>query len=118
MIPINIAIIGAGVNAGSKKRGFFLGLLYGLGITIAYGILGILVILTGSQFGSLNSNPWFNLILAIIFLFLSLSMFGLFNIDFSAFQQKLFKNNSNRIIIIFFMGAVSALLAGACVAPL
>ena len=117
MIPINIAIIGAGANAGSKKRGFFLGLLYGLGITIAYGILGILVILTGSQFGSLNSNPWFNLILAIIFLFLSLSMFGLFNIDFSAFQQKLFKNNSNRIIIIFFMGAVSALLAGACVAP-
>ena len=31
--------------------------------------------------------------------------------------EKLFKNNSNRIIIIFFMGAVSALLAGACVAP-
>ena len=117
MIPINIAIIGAGANAGSKKKGFFLGLLYGLGITIAYGILGILVVLTGSQFGSLNSNPWFNLILAIIFLFLSLSMFGLFNIDFSTIQQKFFRNNSNRLLIIFFMGAISALLAGACVAP-
>ena len=117
MIPINIAIIGAGVNAQTKKHGFLLGALYGSGITFAYGLLGVLVILTGSQFGSLNSSPWFNLFLSIIFLILALAMFGIFNIDFSAFQQKFSEKDTSKISIIFVMGALSGLLAGACVAP-
>ena len=117
MIPINIAIIGAGVNAQTKKHGFFLGALYGSGITVAYGLLGVLVILTGSQFGSLNSSPWFNFFLSIIFLILALAMFGIFNIDFQLFSKSSQKKIQVKLALFFVMGALSGLLAGACVAP-
>ena len=61
MIPVNIAIIGADAQAGSKMRGFSIGLVYACGIALAYGIVGGVVVITGSTFGVLNSNPWFNL---------------------------------------------------------
>ena len=41
MIPINLAIIGAGAQAGSRRRGFSLGATYGLGIALVYGLLGV-----------------------------------------------------------------------------
>ena len=117
MIPINIAIIGAGAQAGSKIRGFFIGLVYACGIAIAYGIVGGIVVITGSTFGALNSSPWFNLGIALIFIILALAMFDLFTIDFSRFQPVGHSNKKKGVFIIFFMGGVSALLAGACVAP-
>jgi len=120
MIPINLMIIGAGAQASSKRQGFFLGGMYGLGIALAYGILGTIVVLTGSKFGSLNSSPWFNLVIAIIFIILSLAMFDVFMIDFTKFSSKVNvggeKSKGNYLIAIV-LGAVSALLAGACVAP-
>ena len=117
MIPINLAIIGAGAQAGSKGRGFALGTTYGLGIALVYGLLGAGVVLTGSQFGTLQSNPWFNAGIAIIFTLLGLAMFGVFNIDFSSLQRggKAVKKGSFGVALS--MGAVAALLAGACVAP-
>ena len=117
MIPINIAIIGAGARAGSKIRGFFTGLVYACGIAIAYGIVGGVVVITGSTFGALNSSPWFNLGIALIFIILALAMFDVFTIDFSRFQPLGHSTKNKGFFIIFFMGGVSALLAGACVAP-
>ncbi len=117
MIPVNIAIIGAGAQAGSKIRGFSIGLVYACGIALAYGIIGGVVVITGSTFGALNSNPWFNLGIALIFIILALAMFDIFTIDFSRFQPVGRSNKNKGFFIVFFMGGVSALLAGACVAP-
>jgi len=118
MIPINIAIIGAGSQASSKLRGLLLGATYGLGIALAYGALGLLVVLTGARFGALNSSPWFNFGIAILFALLSLSMFGVFNIDLSRFQKGGAGNlERGRFATAFVLGLVAALLAGACVAP-
>lgn len=119
MIPVNLAIIGAGVQAGSKGRGFALGTAYGLGIALAYGLLGVVVVLTGANFGSLQSSPWFNLVIALIFIALALAMFDVIQIDFSRFQSKLGggTNKSGSFVMAFTMGVVAALLAGACVAP-
>ncbi len=55
MIPINLAIMGAGSNRASRRRGFLLGGTYGLAMTLVYGVLGLAVVLTGAKFGSLNS---------------------------------------------------------------
>ena len=119
MIPVNIAIIGAGSQAGSRSRGFALGATYGLGISLVYGILGLVVVLTGSQFGALNASPWFNLAIAILFVALSLAMFGLFSIDFSRFQSGgSGKDSHGPFLTAFTFGGVAALLAGACVAPI
>jgi thiol:disulfide interchange protein len=119
MIPVNLAIIGAGAQAGSKSRGFALGATYGLGIALVYGLLGVIVVLTGSQFGTIQANPWFNLVIALIFVVLALAMFDIIHIDFSRFQGKFGggKQKSGSFLLAITMGSVAALLAGACVAP-
>lgn len=119
MIPVNLAIIGAGAQAGSKGRGFLLGATYGLGIALVYGLLGVVVVLTGSQFGTIQANPWFNLVIAIIFIVLALAMFDVFHIDLSRFQSKMGGGSQKQgsFLVAFTMGSVAALLAGACVAP-
>ncbi len=123
MIPINLAIIGAGNKAGHRGRGFVLGLLYGLGIAIAYGSLGLLAALAGKQFGTLNASPWFNFGIAAVFIILGLAMFELVTIDLTKFRpgakstQQKERAGAAHYIAVFFMGCLAALLAGACVAP-
>ena len=119
MIPINLAIIGAGTRAGSRMRGFALGGTYGLAMALVYGVLGLVVILTAGTFGTINSSPWFNLGIAALFVVLGLAMFDVLAIDFSRLQSKLTMGGgeSGSFVVAFGMGAVAALLAGACVAP-
>ena len=120
LIPINLAIIGAGARASSRRRGFALGATYGLGMALVYGVLGLVVVLTGSKFGTLNSSAWFNLGIAVVFLIMALAMFDLVNVDFSRFQGRMGGGRSaqgGKFILALSMGAMAALLAGACVAP-
>lgn len=119
MIPINLAILGAGVNGGNRRRGVALGGAYGLGMAMAYGGLGLIVVLTGSKFGTLNSSPWFNFGIAFVFVVLGLAMFDRIAIDLSRFQRSGVQKKSGNAAFAaaVVMGVVSALLAGACVAP-
>jgi thiol:disulfide interchange protein len=119
MIPINLAIIGAGAKAGSRARGFVLGGVYGAAMALVYGVLGVIVITTASTFGTINASPWFNLSIAIVFVVLALAMFDVLTIDFSRFAGSMGANASGKgsVALAFGMGAIAALLAGACVAP-
>ena len=122
LIPINLAIIGAGARAGSRQRGFLLGATYGLGMALAYGILGLVVVTTGAKFGTLNSSPWFNGAIALIFIVLGLGMFDVISIDLSRFRSggapgKAKGQGKGQFALAFLLGAMAALLAGACVAP-
>ncbi|HHE40593.1 MAG TPA: DUF255 domain-containing protein, partial [Candidatus Cloacimonetes bacterium] len=120
MMPITIAVLGAGTQAESKGKGFVIGGLYGIGMMLAYGALGLIVVLTGSRFGAINSSPVFNLIIAIIFILLALAMFDVFPIDFTKFQSGKMtgkKTGKGKYITIFVLGVIAAVLAGACVAP-
>lgn len=120
MIPINLAVIGAGAHAGTRKRGLALGATYGAGMAVSYGLLGVIVVLTGTKFGTLNSSAWFNLAIAGIFVLLGLGMFDLVAIDLSRFQPRTARNppsSGRRFLLAYVMGSVAALLAGACVAP-
>jgi len=119
MIPINLAIIGAGAQNGSKIKGFTLGFFFGLGIALVYGLLGVVVVLTGSQFGTLNSSPWFNFGIALVFIALAFAMFDIIMIDFTRYQQSAVGGRIKKgtLFTAFFMGCIIALLAGACVAP-
>jgi thiol:disulfide interchange protein DsbD len=119
MIPINLAIIGAGAQAGSRKRGFLLGATYGGAMALVYGVLGLIVILTAGTFGTINASPWFNVGIALLFVVLALAMFDIFEIDFSRLSSRFRVDNASRgtFLLAFTMGAIAALLAGACVAP-
>ena len=119
MIPINLAIIGAGARASSRWRGFALGSAYGAAMAVVYGGLGLAVILTAGTFGTINASPWFNLGIALLFVVLGLAMFDVLTIDLSSLQSRLPGGGSGQgtFLLAFGMGAVAALLAGACVAP-
>ena len=119
MIPINLAIIGAGAKSGRRGRGFLLGSAYGSAMAVVYGVLGLVVILTAGTFGTINASAWFNFGIAALFVFLGLAMFDVVSLDFSRFSSRIRFNEASRgtVFLAFAMGAVAALLAGACVAP-
>jgi thiol:disulfide interchange protein len=119
MIPINLAIIGAGAQAGSRRRGFLLGATYGAAMAMVYGALGLIVILTAGTFGTINASPWFNAGIAVLFVLLALAMFDVISIDFSRFSSRFQFGDASRgtFLLAFTLGALAALLAGACVAP-
>ena len=119
MIPINLAIIGAGAQAKHRGRGFVLGAVYGGAMALVYGALGLVVVLTAGTFGAINSSVWFNVAIAALFVVLGLAMFDVVPIDFSRWSSRIRFDQHSRgtVLLAFGMGAVAALLAGACVAP-
>lgn len=115
MIPINLAIIGAGAVGGSRLRGALRGGAYGLGIALAYGVLALIPALTGTAFGAIQAAWWFNAAIAVVFVALALALFDVFMIDFTRFSGP--GGGKQGALAAFAAGAVSAVLAGACVAP-
>lgn len=109
MVPVNLMIIGR-----SAPRG----VAYGSGIAIAYGVLGIMAAIGGMAFGAIQSSPWFNLAVAIVFAILALALLKVFFIDFSRLRKRNVAEGAWPIVRAFTMGALSAVLAGACVAPI
>ena len=112
MVPINLMIIGR-----SAKRG----LAYGLGIALAYGLLGVGAAVGGLAFGDIQGSPWFNAVVAVVFVGLALALFDVWFLDLSRFRSGASipdKRSGDRFpVFAFGMGAMSAVLAGACVAP-
>ena len=116
MVPISLMIIGR-----SAKRG----LAYGLGIALAYGLLGVGAAVGGLAFGDIQGSPWFNAVVAVVFVGLALALFDVWFIDFSRFRgygvSRLRGDDRAtsklRSFATFLMGTLSAVLAGACVAP-
>jgi len=118
MIPVTLAIIGAGKQADSPRKGWWRGTFYGMGMAWAYCILGMVTITTGAKFGNLNSTAWFNFLVAAVFLALALAMFDLYTIDLAKFGSgRAPVVDKTRMAQIFLLGSLAAILAGACVAP-
>jgi len=88
-------------------------------MAVVYGVLGLIVILTAGTFGTINASPWFNLGIAVLFVVLALAMFDVIVIDFSKYSSGFSAGSTSQgsFLVAFGMGAVAALLAGACVAP-
>ena len=115
IIPIQVAILGMGAEAPSRRAGALRGLVHGTGIALTYGILGLAAVRFGAVFGRIQSTAAFNAALALVFAALALAALGVFNIDFSRYGSR--ARTSASLAGIFAAGVASALLAGACVAP-
>ena len=108
MVPINLMIIGR-----SAKRG----LAYGLGIALAYGLLGVGAAVGGLAFGDIQGSPRFNTAVAGVFVGLALALFDVWFLDLSKRRGARAPQTGRGLVFALFMGAMSAVLAGACVAP-
>lgn len=120
MIPVTLAVLGAGAAAG-RRRGALLGAAYGLGITAAYGALGLACMVSGRAVGTLQSSPWFSLAAAVLLAAFALSLLGVLPmIDFTRFRNHAPAGGARQgggLAAAFGAGVGFALLAGACVAP-
>jgi thiol:disulfide interchange protein len=91
-------------------------------MAVAYGLLGFVVVYGGQTFGGVNASWLFNGFVAIVFTILGLAMFDVIQIDFTRYRnvlksKKLYEQPKGTVIAAFGMGILSALLAGACIAP-
>ncbi|MGR3219713.1 MAG: protein-disulfide reductase DsbD family protein [Candidatus Anammoxibacter sp.] len=118
MIPITVAIIG-GQESQKPIKGFYLSLIYVLGIAVVYSALGVVAASTGMLFGSAVNSPWVVGFVAVIFIALAFSMFGVYELQLPTSLAEKFggKKKGMGVIGIFFMGMVSGTVASPCVGP-
>ena len=124
MIPILSGIIvGQGTDITTRKA-FFLSLVYVLAMALTYTVVGVLVGLSGENIQAWFQNPWIIGSFAAIFVALSFSMFGFYELQMPSSIQNKLANISNsqqggNIAGVAIMGFLSALIVGPCVtAPL
>lgn len=121
MVPIlSFIIVGEGV-AMKRSRGFFLSLSYALGMALVYTALGVAAGLVGEGLSATLQNPWVLGAFAALMVALSLSMFGVYQLQVpAALQTRLTLasegQRNGKLIGVFLMGAISALIVGPCVA--
>ncbi|MGK5076833.1 protein-disulfide reductase DsbD [Janthinobacterium sp. HLX7-2] len=121
MVPIlSSIIVGDGAKV-SRARGLLLSLTYALGMAIVYTALGVAAGLAGEGLAAKLQNPWVLGFFALLMAGLSLSMFGVYELQVPAFLQGKLTSVSNqqssgRLAGVFVMGAISALIVGPCVA--
>lgn len=121
MVPIlSSIIVGEGTQV-SRGRGFSLSAAYSLGMALVYTALGVTAGLAGEGGAAALQNPWVLGAFAMLMAVLSLSMFGLYQLQMPAFIQAKLSDASGRqsagkLAGVFVMGAISALIVGPCVA--
>lgn len=121
MIPILSGIIvGQGANA-TRMHTFLLSVAYVMGMAITYSAAGVGAGLSGTLISSALQNPWVLGTFAMVFVALSFSMFGFYELQLPGFLQSKLSDTSNNLqggkfTGVFIMGALSALIVGPCVA--
>ncbi|MCF8151356.1 MAG: protein-disulfide reductase DsbD [Burkholderiaceae bacterium] len=120
MIPILSGIIVNHGHALSHFRAFVLSLAYVLGMAVTYAAIGVAAGLTGTLLSAALQNAWVLGAFALVFVVLSFSMFGFYELQMPAALQSRVSATANRqggsLPAIALMGALSALIVGPCVA--
>jgi len=121
MYPILSGIIVGHGHDITKRRAFVLSMAYVLGMAVTYAAAGVAAGLSGSMLSAALQNVWVLGAFAFVFVVLSLSMFGFYELQLPAFLQSKLSEESGRVRGgslhgVAAMGALSALIVGPCVA--
>ncbi|MBW7902743.1 MAG: protein-disulfide reductase DsbD [Rhodocyclaceae bacterium] len=124
MIPILSGIIvGSGGNDRkvSHGRAFALSLAYVLGMAVTYAAAGVAAGMTGTLLSAALQNAWVLGGFALVFVALSFSMFGFYELQMPTFLQSKMSEEASHLKGgslpgVTAMGALSALIIGPCVA--
>ncbi len=117
-IGITVSIFGAR-SVKRRRDGFFLALVFVLGIAAMYSTLGLVAGLGGMMFGSLLSHPAVVIVLALLLAAMALSMFDLYELDVPAS----WKTKLSSVGLggghpgAFLMGLVAGVIAAPCTGP-
>jgi thiol:disulfide interchange protein DsbD len=123
MIPILSGIIvGQGENV-TRGKSFSLAFTYVQGMALTYAAAGAIFVLAFKQAPqAFFQQPWIVSLMVLLFVALAFAMFGAYTLQLPAALQTKLTDASNRqksgtYIGTFIMGALSALVVTACVAP-
>lgn len=125
MVPIISSLV-SGQNTRTTGQAILLASSYVLGMALTYAGAGVLTGLLGASFNlqAQLQSPWVLGVFAVMFVVFALSMFDLFEIQLPRVIRDSLNNASQRltggrVISIFGIGALSALIVSPCVsAPL
>ena len=124
MIPILSAIIiGEGARV-TRARGFALSLAYVIGMALVYTVLGVAAALVGQSLGAWLQNPWVLGAFGVLLTIFALTLIGGFDIALpqrwqEGVSQASRTRSGGKFAAVAVMGALSALVVGACMtAPL
>jgi thioredoxin:protein disulfide reductase len=121
MIPILSSLIaGQGVDV-SRLRGLALAASYSLGMALVYTGFGVAAGLVGEGLAAALQTPWVLGAFAIGLLVLAASMFGFYELQLPSalhghVHRASHKLPAGRVLGVFAMGGISALLVSPCVA--
>ena len=106
----------------SRAESFIISLVYVVSMAIAYAIIGVVAGLLDFDLQANANNPWVIIPIALIFVALAFSLFGYYELALPAKLQTKLNNISNKAqgkgyLGTAIMGAISALVVGACTAP-
>lgn len=121
MIPILSGIIVGHGHQISTRKAFLLSASFVFASALMYTAFGILAALFGANLQATFQEPWVIAAFAGLFVLLSLSMFGFYNLQLPAVLQSKLHNSSDRHRDGSYwgagiMGALSSLIVGPCVA--
>lgn len=124
MYPLISGIILGGNRQYSAGRLFALAMVYVQGMALTYTVMGVIVAAAGLRFQAALQAPAILIGLSVLFILLSLSMFGLFTLQLPSSLQTRLALWSNRqqggsLTGVFLMGALAGLICSPCTtAPL
>jgi thiol:disulfide interchange protein DsbD len=121
MVPILSGIIVGRGHKITHAHGFILSLAYVLGMALTYAAVGVAAGLSGTLLSNALQTPWALGSFAAIFVILSFSMFGFYELQLPTALQSKLTDTSNKLhgghlSGVFVMGALSAIIVGPCVA--
>ena len=116
LIPITIGFFG-GQSEGKTSRLFLMGLFYVLGMALTYSIVGVITALSGAIFGALLQNTFVILFIVLIFIALSLSMFGVYEFKLPDSLVAKAGGAKSGLFGAFFMGLTMGIVAAPCIGP-
>ncbi|NNM79589.1 MAG: protein-disulfide reductase DsbD [Gallionella sp.] len=121
MIPILSGIIVGRGHHITRTHAFILSLSYVMGMAITYALAGVTAGFSGDLVSNALQTPWVLGGFATVFVLLSLSMFGVYELQLPTALQSKLADTSNRLhgghlSGVFIMGALSAIIMGPCVA--
>jgi thiol:disulfide interchange protein DsbD len=118
MIPILSGVLTRAGDRLTATRGFALSATYVLAIAAAYGLVGLVAGWSGANLQAALQTPWALGISAAVFVVLSLSMFGLYELQLPAGLASRFSpGRSGSLAGAAMLGFGSALIVGPCVTP-
>jgi thioredoxin:protein disulfide reductase len=117
MVGVTVSVFGARKRE-RGGRALLHAVAYVLGIAVTYSALGVVAALTGGLFGAALQSVWVSVGLGVLFVALSLSMFGLYEMQPPTWAlQRLGGADATSLLGIFLSGLAVGIIAAPCVGP-